>query len=79
MFEISGSVTAAARVCGASAFRTFMTITFPLLRPSLVAGIVVAFLIGLRPVHRAPVPRNQDNINVIATEIFRLREQYPID
>ena len=79
MFEISGSVTAAARVCGASAFRTFMTITLPLLRPSLVAGIVVAFLIGLGQFTAPLFLGTQENINVIATEIFRLREQYPID
>ena len=79
MFEISGSVTAAARVCGASAFRTFMTVTFPLLRPSLVAGIVVAFLIGLGQFTAPLFLGTRDNINVIATEIFRMREQYPID
>ena len=79
MFEISGSVTAAARVCGASAFRTFMTVTLPLLRPSLVAGVVVAFLIGLGQFTAPLFLGTPSNINVIATEIFRLREQYPID
>ncbi len=79
IFEISGSVTAAARVCGASSLRTFMTVTFPLLRPSLVAGIVVAFLIGLGQFTAPLFLGTRNDINVIATEIFRMREQYPID
>ncbi|OZD11652.1 iron ABC transporter permease [Rhodococcus sp. 06-156-3C] len=79
IFEINGSVTASARVCGASAFQTFMTVTFPLLRPSLVAGVVVAFLIGLGQFTAPLFLGTRANVNVIATEIFRLREQYPID
>lgn len=79
IFEISGSVTAAARVCGASAFRTFMTITFPLLRPSLVAGVVVAFLIGLGQFTAPLLLGTRDNVDVVTTVIFRMREQYPID
>lgn len=79
IFEINGSVTASARVCGASGFRTFMTITFPLLRPSLVAGVVVAFLIGLGQFTAPLFLGTRASVSVVATEIFRMREQYPID
>ncbi len=79
IFEISGSVTAAARICGASASRTFMTVTFPLLRPSLVAGVVVAFLIGLGQFTAPLLLGTRKNIDVVTTVIFRMREQYPID
>ena len=79
IFEINGSVTASARVCGASALQTFRTVTFPLLRPSLVAGVVVAFLIGLGQFTAPLFLGTRANVSVIATEIFRMREQYPID
>ncbi|MYW96137.1 iron ABC transporter permease [Amycolatopsis rubida] len=77
--EINGSVEGAARVSGASPTRTFWTITFPLLRPSLVGGLVVTFLIQLGQFTAPLFLGVRGNIEVITTEIFRLREQYPID
>lgn len=79
LLEINGSVEAAARVAGASAFRSFMTISFPLLRPGLIAGIVVAFLIGMGQFTAPLFLGTREGIKVISTEIFRLREQFPID
>jgi iron(III) transport system permease protein len=79
LLEINGSVDAAARVTGASAFRSFMTIALPLLRPGLIAGVVVAFLVGMGQFTAPLFLGTRGGINVIATEIFRIREQFPID
>jgi iron(III) transport system permease protein len=79
LLEINGSVEAAARVAGASSLRSFMTISFPLLRPGLIAGIVVAFLIGIGQFTAPLFLGTRENIKVISTEIFRLREHFPID
>lgn len=79
LLEISGSVDAAARVTGASAWRSFLTISFPLLRPGLVAGMVVAFLVAIGQFTVPLFLGGRDNIKVISTEIFRIREQFPID
>lgn len=77
--EINGSVEAAARVSGASASRAFFTITLPLLRPALVAGVVTSFLVQLGQFTAPLFLGRRDNIEVVTTVIFRLREQYPID
>ncbi|MFV0457358.1 MAG: ABC transporter permease [Actinomycetales bacterium] len=79
LMEINGSVLAAARVAGASGFRSFSTITFPLLRPGLVAGVVVSFLICMGQFTAPLFLGTRENIKVISTEIFRLREGFPID
>lgn len=77
--EINGSVEAAARIAGASPTRSFLTITFPLLRPAMIAGVVVAFLLQLGQFTAPLFLGARANIDVITTQIFRLREQYPID
>jgi iron(III) transport system permease protein len=79
LLEINGSVLAAARVAGASGFRSFSTITFPLLRPGLVAGVVVSFLICMGQFTAPLFLGTRENVKVISTEIFRLRENFPID
>lgn len=79
MHEISGALNAAARLSGASALRAFYTVTLPLLRPSLVAGLVVAFLLGLGQFTAPLLLGSGHGIDVITTEIFAIREKYPID
>ena len=79
LMEINGSVEAAARISGASALRSFMTISLPLLRPGLIAGVVVAFLIGIGQFTAPLFLGSREGIKVISTEIFRVREQFPID
>jgi len=79
MHEISGSLNAAARLSGASAFRAFFTVTLPLLRPSLVAGVVVAFLLGLGQFTAPLLLGSAHGVDVLTTEIFHIRERFPID
>jgi iron(III) transport system permease protein len=79
MHEISGSLEAAARLSGASALRAFSTVTLPLLRPSLVAATVVSFLLGLGQFTAPLLLGSAAGIEVLATEIFRVRERFPID
>lgn len=79
MHEISGSLDAAARVCGASGLRAFLTVRLPLLRPSLVSALVVSFLIGLGQFTAPILLGGPSGIKVIATEVFRLREHFPVD
>ena len=79
MHEINGSLMAAARLCGATAIRTFWSVTLPLLRPALVAGVVVAFLLGLGSFTAPLLLGTGPGIEVITTEVFRLREQFPVN
>jgi iron(III) transport system permease protein len=79
LHEISGSLNAAARLAGASSVRAFFTVTLPLLRPSLVAGVVVAFLLGLGQFTAPLLLGSAHGVDVLTTEIFHIRERYPID
>ncbi|TDO51570.1 iron(III) transport system permease protein [Kribbella sp. VKM Ac-2527] len=77
--EIGGSLTAAARLSGASMVRSVLTVTLPLLRPALVAGVVVAFLLGLGQFTAPLLLGTTAGVDVLTTEIFRMREEYPIN
>lgn len=77
--EIRGPLEAAARLAGATGIRSFLTITLPLLRPSLIAGVVVAFLLGLGQFTAPLLLGSRQGIDVVTTQIFQLREAFPID
>lgn len=77
--EISGSVEASARVAGASAFRSFMTISLPLLRPAVVASTVIVFLTLLGQFTAPLLLGTRERIDVVSTVIFKIREEFPID
>ncbi|GAA1917291.1 iron ABC transporter permease [Microbacterium aoyamense] len=77
--EIRGSLEAAARLSGASRFTAFRTITLPLLRPALLAGAVTTFLLGLGQFTAPLLLGGRAGIDVLTTEIFRVRENFPID
>lgn len=79
LMEIRGPLEAAARLAGASGIKSFMTVTLPLLRPSLVAGAVIVFLLGLGQFTGPLLLGSRHGIDVITTTIFRLREAYPVD
>ncbi|GAA3909259.1 ABC transporter permease [Microbacterium invictum] len=77
--EIRGSLEAAARLSGASRFTAFRTVTLPLLRPALLAGAVTTFLLGLGQFTAPLLLGGRAGIDVLTTEIFRVRESFPID
>lgn len=79
LHEINGSLVAAAKLCGASAPKAFFTIALPLLRPALVSSLVVVFLLGLGQFTAPLLLGTNGGIDVLTTEIFHLREQFPID
>lgn len=79
MQEVSGSLESAARLAGASAMRSFLSITLPLLKPSLVASVVVCLMLGLGQFTAPQLLGERSGIDVISTEMFRIRESFPID
>jgi iron(III) transport system permease protein len=79
LHEISGSLVAAAKLSGAGAVKSFWTITLPLLRPALVASLVVVFLLGLGQFTAPLLLGSNSGIDVLTTEIFHMREEFPID
>jgi iron(III) transport system permease protein len=67
----------AAEVSGASAFSTLFSVTFPLIMPAIIAGMLLSFIVmlgiyGIPAVLGAPA-----NINVLTTYIFKLTNWSP--
>ena len=66
------SLEEAAEISGASAFSTLFSVTFPLIMPAIVSGMLLSFVVmlgiyGIPAVLGAPV-----NLNVLTTYIFKL-------
>ncbi|MCA6112245.1 iron ABC transporter permease [Bradyrhizobium sp. CNPSo 4026] len=71
------SLEEAAEISGASAFSTLFTVTFPLIMPAIVSGMLLSFIVmlgiyGIPAVLGAPA-----NINVLTTYIFKLTNWSP--
>jgi iron(III) transport system permease protein len=71
------SLEEAAEVSGASAFATMLSVTFPLIMPAIVSGMLLSFIVmlgiyGIPAVLGAPA-----NINVLTTYIFKLTNWSP--
>src|ERR1700755_1137933 len=71
------SLEEAAEVSGASAFATLFSVTFPLIMPAIVSGMLLSFVVmlgiyGIPAVLGAPT-----NISVLTTYIFRLTNWSP--
>src|ERR1700704_2529298 len=71
------SLEEAAEISGASAFATLFSVTFPLIMPAIVSGMLLSFIVmlgiyGIPAVLGAPA-----NINVLTTYIFRLTNWSP--
>jgi iron(III) transport system permease protein len=79
IMEIRGPLESAARVAGANSWKSFLTITLPLLRPSIIAGAVVAFLLGLGQFTAPLFLGSRHGIETVTTTIFELREQFPVN
>jgi iron(III) transport system permease protein len=71
------SLEEAAEIAGASAFSTLFTVTFPLIMPAIVSGMLLSFIVmlgiyGIPAVLGAPA-----NISVLTTYIFKLTNWSP--
>src|SRR5437667_11409299 len=71
------SLEEAAEISGASAFSTLFTVTFPLIMPAIVSGMLLSFIVmlgiyGIPAVLGAPI-----NLSVLTTYIFKLTNWSP--
>jgi iron(III) transport system permease protein len=71
------SLEEAAEISGASAFSTLFTVTFPLIMPAIVSGMLLSFIVmlgiyGVPAVLGAPA-----NLSVLTTYIFKLTNWSP--
>ena len=71
------SLEEAAEISGASAFATLFTVTFPLIMPAIVSGMLLSFIVmlgiyGIPAVLGAPI-----NLSVLTTYIFKLTNWSP--
>jgi iron(III) transport system permease protein len=71
------SLEEAAEISGASAFSTLFTVTFPLIMPAIVSGMLLSFIVmlgiyGIPAVLGAPI-----NLAVLTTYIFKLTNWSP--
>ena len=71
------SLEEAAEISGASAFSTMFSVTFPLIMPAIVSGMLLSFIVmlgiyGIPAVLGAPA-----NLNVLTTYIFKLTNWSP--
>jgi iron(III) transport system permease protein len=71
------SLEEAAEISGASAFSTLFSVTFPLIMPAIVSGMLLSFIVmlgiyGIPAVLGAPI-----NLNVLTTYIFKLTNWSP--
>lgn len=69
----------AARVSGASERRSFFDVTLPLLRPALLFGGGIAFILGLGQFTPPLLLGSRDNVRVLTTEMFRWTSSVPVD
>jgi iron(III) transport system permease protein len=67
----------AAEVSGASATRTLLTVTFPLIRPAIVSGMLLSFVVMLGIYGIPAVLGTPANIPVLTTYIFKLTAWSP--
>lgn len=71
------SLEEAAEVAGASALRTLLTVTFPLIAPAIVSGMLLSFIIMLGIYGIPAVLGTPANIAVLTTYIFNLTAWSP--
>src|SRR5438270_2840883 len=71
------SLEEAAEISGASAFATLFTVTFPLIMPAIVSGMLLSFIVMLGIYGVPAVLGAPSNINVLTTYIFKLTNSSP--
>ena len=71
------SLEEAAEVSGASALRTLLTVTFPLIAPAIISGMLLSFVVMLGIYGIPAVLGTPANIAVLTTYIFKLTAWSP--
>jgi len=71
------SLEEAAEVSGASAFATLFSVTFPLIMPAIISGMLLSFVVMLGIYGIPAVLGTPTNINVLTTYIFKLTNWSP--
>jgi iron(III) transport system permease protein len=71
------SLEEAAEISGASAFATLFTVTFPLIMPAIVSGMLLSFIVMLGIYGVPAVLGAPNNISVLTTYIFKLTNWSP--
>ncbi|MDT0202702.1 iron ABC transporter permease [Nocardioides sp. AE5] len=79
MQNVSADHVEAAHTNGARGTRAFFTIVFPLLRPSLIQGIGVSFLLGIGQFTAPLLLGANSGIDVVATWMLMFTASSPID
>ena len=77
--NVSADHIEAAHASGATATRVFFTVVLPLLRPSLIQGIGVAFLLGVGQFTAPLLLGSNVGIDVVATWMLMFTANSPID
>ena len=77
--NISQEHIEAAGIAGASYFKTFFTIVVPLLRPALLYGAGVSFLLGLGQFTAPLLLGTSSGIDTITTQMYRSTTDAPVD
>ena len=71
------SLEEAAEISGASAFSTLFSVTFPLIMPAIVSGMLLSFIVMLGIYGVPAVLGAPNNISVLTTYIFKLTNWSP--
>jgi iron(III) transport system permease protein len=71
------SLEEAAEVAGASAFKTLLTVTFPLIAPAIISGMLLSFVVMLGIYGIPAVLGTPGDIQVLTTYIFTLTAWSP--
>ena len=71
------SLEEAAEISGASAFATLFSVTFPLIMPAIISGMLLSFIVMLGIYGIPAVLGAPSNINVLTTYIFKLTNWSP--
>ncbi len=71
------SLEEAAEISGASAFATLFSVTFPLIMPAIVSGMLLSFIVMLGIYGIPAVLGSLTNISVLTTYIFKLTNWSP--
>lgn len=69
----------AARVSGAGSLRVLLTVTLPMLRPTIIYAGVIALLLSLGQFTAPLMLGRRRGIEVITTRIYNASSEYPID